>query len=345
MMKRDARSLDHRTLEEMRRLAVKRILSGERQADVARSLEVNSNSVWRWIHTFRTDGEHALESRKSSGRPSTLTEQQTERLRRIIIGKNPQQLNFGPALWTLTLVGELIERLFNVVLHKTTIARILHNMGLTPQKPVRRAFQRDEKECRHWMTDEFPRIVRQAKKRQSTMLFVDETGIHEDGPIGQTWGTRGDTPVVRVTGSRRRVNVISAISPRGRLWFRCYGGTLKAPLFLEFLKALMHDFRKPLDLVIDRHPAHQAAMVKRWISERKSHIRIHFLPGYAPDLNPDEHVWTKLKGMFRRDPVHLDEDFADAVRISMEEIKEDRKLVKAFFNHPEVAYVKEALKW
>jgi transposase len=86
--------------------------------------------------------------------------------------------------------------------------------------------------------------------------------------------------------------VISAISPRGRLWFRCYFGTLTAPRFLGFLKALRHDFRKPVDVIMDRHPSHIAAMVKKWVGAQGRRFRIHFLPGYAPDLNPDEHVWT-----------------------------------------------------
>ena len=83
-------------------------------------------------------------------------------------------------------------------------------------------------------------MVRQMQQRQSTLLFEDETGVHEDGPVARTWGVRGQTPVVRVTGQRDRVSVLSAISPRGRLWFRCYRGTLNAPRFIGFLTALLH---------------------------------------------------------------------------------------------------------
>lgn len=345
MQARDARSLDHRTLEEMRRLAVKRVLAGEPQAQVARSLEVHPHSVWRWVESYRTRGQDALASRKATGRPPTMSPAQHSRLVKIIIGKNPQQMNFGPALWTVPLVKELIEQMFGVVMHPVTVTRLLGRLGLTPQKPVKRAFKRDEEKCERWMSVDFPRIVRESKKRQSTLLFVDETGVHEDGPIGQTWGAKGRTPVIRVVGTRRRTNVISAISPRGRLWFRCYGGTLTAPRFLEFVKALLHDLRKPLDVIMDSHPSHVAKMLKKWVEENKRRIRVHFMPGYSPELNPDEHVWTHLKGLFRRDPVHLDEDFADAVRVSMEEIKSDKGLVQAFFKHPEVAYIREALGW
>lgn len=345
MAERDARSLDHATLEEMRRLAVKRVLAGETQQDVARSLEVHFQTVAKWMAWYRAQGEEGLSSTPATGRIPTLSDRQLERLRKVILGKNPQQLNFGPALWTLPLVGDLIERLFGVVLHKTTVARILGRLGLTPQRPQRRAFGRDDLECLLWMEDEFPRIVREARRRQSTLLFGDETGVHEDAPIGTTWGEQGETPVVEVTGTRRRANVISVISPRGRLWFRSYRGTLRAPGFIRFLRALLHDFRKPIDLVVDRHPAHRAASVRRFVHENRKRLRIHELPRYAPDLNPDEHVWSYLKGLFRRDPVQLDQDFAKAVTASMKSIQRDPELVRSFFHHPEVRYVREALGW
>ena len=342
---RDARSLDHRTLEEMRRLAVCKILQGDTQRNLARTLQVHEGTVSKWMNWYRDEGDEGLTSSKCTGRKPTLNKRQLARLQRIIIGRNPHQLNFGPALWTLGLVTELVERLYQVVLHKTTVSRILHNLGLSPQKPVRRAFQRDELECLLWMEHEFPRIVKEAHRRQSTLLFQDEAGIHEDGPVGTTWGTKGETPVAEGSGTRRRTNVISALSPRGRLWFRCYRGSLKAPGFIAFLKALLHDFRKPIDLILDRHPAHVAASVRRFVQENRRRIRLHFLPGYAPNLNPDEHVWSYLKGMFRRDPVHLDEDFAKSVSLSMRQIQRDRELVRSFFDHPEVMYVKEALHW
>lgn len=343
--RRDARSLPHDVLEEMRRLAVQRALAGETQTEIARSLDVHHDSVSKWVCAYRADGDAALVSTKAAGPESKLTESQIDKLRRIIIGKNPRQLNFGVNLWTVPIIGDLIEKLFHLRLHDTTVWRMLHRIGLTPQKPVRRAFQRDHAEILEWTTSTFPAIVREARRKQATLLFLDETGVHEDGPIGTTWGERGKTPMVLTTGMRRRVNVISAISPRGRLWFRCFTGTLTAPRFLEFLVDLLADTSKSIVLVMDRHPAHRAAMVRRFLLANKRRITVHFLPGYAPELNPDEHVWSALKGMFRRDTVEQDERFDSAVDKAMATIKESRPLVRSFFGHPEVAYVRQALKW
>jgi transposase len=342
MEKRDARSLDHRTLEEMRRLAVQRVLTGETQQSVAKSLQVHGQTVWKWMDQYRRRGQKGLESRKSEGPEPRLTKTQRRLLFKLIVEKTPMQLKFPYALWTLPLVQELIIQRFGVVLHRTTVGRMLRSMGLSPQKPTRRAFERDERDCARWADETFPEIAVQIRKRQSALLFGDEAGVHEDGPIARTWGQRGRRPIVRVTGRRRRVNVISAISPRGRLWFRCFKGNLTAQLFIQFLDALLHDVRGPIDLVLDKHPAHVAAATRRFILEHPR-LRVHFLPSYAPDMNPDEHVWGYLKGLFRREPLAVAEDLDSAVHNSMEQIQGDKPLVRSFFEHPEADYVLRAI--
>jgi len=341
---RDARSLDHRTLEEMRRLAVSRVVGGEQQIEVARSLGIHEDTVWKWMRTYRRKGANGLARKTGAGRHPTLSARQQKRLFRLIVGYTPQQLRFPFALWSLPVVQHLIEREFGVALSKSTVARTLSRLGLTPQVPTRRAFQRDDAACLRWAQEEFPAVVRAMKRRQATLLFGDEAGVHEDGPVARTWGLRGQRPVVRVSGQRRRVNVISAISPRGRLWFRCFKGTLTALRFIEFLKALLRDVRGPVELVLDKHPAHVAAATRRFVLANPR-LRVHYLPGYAPDMNPDEHVWGHLKRLFRRQPIEAGEDLDSAVHESMDQIRADRSLVKTFFLHPETTYVRDALHW
>jgi hypothetical protein len=231
MARRDARSLDHATLEEMRRLAVKRVVEGgDAQVAVARSLEVHPVTVAKWVGTYRRRGEAGLARRIGPGSAAAAHAEAT-----------------GAAA---------------PVDHRSHAAAVPLPVRAV-ERPVRRAFTRDDEACRRWAETEFPAVVRQMQRRQSTLLFEDETGVHEDGPVARTWGARGQTPIVRVTGQRDRVNLLSAISPRGRLWFRCYRGTLNAPRFIGFLTALLHDVRGEIDLVLDRHPAHVAAATRR----------------------------------------------------------------------------------
>lgn len=345
MEKRDGRSLDHETLAELRRLGVARVLAGERQTDVAHALQMTRTTVVRWMMAYRAGGEAALEAKEIPGRPSTLSEKDKERLKTIILGKDPRQLGFGMALWTVRLVAQVIEQEFDVVLHETTVSRMLHSMGLVPRKPTRRAFARDDDECLAWAQNAFPEIVRTVKRKQATLLFLDETGVREDAPVGTTWSERGKRPVVRVKGTRNRTNVISAIAPQGRLWFRCFQKNLNSETFIGFLDALLHDLRGHIVIVMDKHPAHVSAATRRFIKERSNRLTVHFLPAYAPDMNPDEHVWAHLKGLYRSEPLAQDESLAVSVQTAMEKIADDRRLVRAFFDHPAVAYVKSALKW
>ena len=345
MSKRDARSLDHKASAELRRTAVRLVLEGQTQRAAARAVDVHEMTVSKWMTAYRAKGEALFEARQAPGAAPKLTDRQVAALRRTIVGKNPDQLNFGVRLWTLPVLAQLVEAKFGVVLHATTIMRLLHRIGVTPQKPVRQAFQRDVEEVRTWTTETFPKVVREMQRKQATLLFVDETGVHEDHAVGTTWAAKGRTPVVRVSGVRRRANVISALSPRGRLWFRCYRGTLNATRYVEFLRALLHDIRGPVVLVHDRHPAHRAAAVRRFLRANARRLSIHELPSYAPDLNPDEHVWSQLKGWFRRDPLRKDEEFHGAVKDAMSAIASNRGLVRSFFGHPAVAYVRQALKW
>lgn len=346
MSKRDARSLDHKASAELRGTAVRMVeLEGKTQRETARVLDVHEMTVSKWMAAFREHGEKLFEAKQAPGARPKLGDRQVAALRRVIVGKNPDQLNFGVGLWTLPVIAQLVESKFGIVLHATTIMRLLHRIGVTPQKPVRRAFQRDDRAVRQWTTETFPEIVRHAKRKQATLLFADETGVHEDHAVGTTWGAIGKTPVVRVSGSRRRANVISALSPRGRLWFRCYRGTLTATRYVEFLTALLHDVRGRIVLIHDRHPAHVAAAVRRFIRANARRLSVFELPSYAPDLNPDEHVWSQLKGWFRRDPLRKDEEFHGAVESTMSEIASDQKLVRSFFGHPAVAYVRKALGW
>jgi transposase len=342
---RDARTLKRDALQELRRMGVEMVLNGEPQTVVAERLGVDRTTVVRWMMAYRAGGWDALEVKARPGRPPKLTEAQRARLREIVVSKNPRQLGFGMALWTITLVARVIESEFDVVLHVSTVSRILERMGLVPRKPIRQAFQRCSEECEHWVTTGFPEAVEEARRKQACLLFLDEAGVHANAPVGTTWAEKGTRPVVRVTGSRQRTNVISAVTPHGRLWFRCFEGNLNSKRYCEFMEALLRDMRGHIVLIQDRHPSHTSAATRRWFQEHSNRITVHFLPAYAPDLNPDEHVWSYLKGLFRRSPLAQGERLPEAVEELMENIRHDRRLVRSFFDHPAVTYVKQTLKW
>jgi hypothetical protein len=100
---------------------------------------------------------------------------------------------------------------------------------------------------------------------------------------------------VATSGQRQRVNAISAVNPRGAFWYAVYTGRFTAVRFIEFLGAFLRTRRRPVFLVVDGHPAHRAKDVTQYVQSLRGRLELHFLPGYAPELNPDEFVWNHLR--------------------------------------------------
>lgn len=336
---RDARSLDHTQLERIRHAAVADVLGGKSQVSTAKKYGVHPATVWKWMDMYNRSGEGALASTKAPGpKPKLNAEQQIE-VKQIVIGKLPSDFGFGTPLWTLPIIRSVIKSELGTALHPTNVGRTLRRLGLTPQKPTRESTKQDIEKVDRWKTEDFPKIVQDAKDKNATILFEDESQIREDALVGTTWGEKGKRPVVKVAGTRRRINVISAISPQGRLWFRCYQDSLDSSLFISFLAAILVAIPGHVCLIMDGHPAHVSAATKAFVESRKDRLTIYLLPAYAPKVNPDEHVWSYLKGLFRQSPFEADEDIEGSVAATLRRLQRDKERVRAFFEHPETQYI------
>src|SRR5712691_3994304 len=306
-MKRDGRTLDHNTLEEIRMMAVERVREGEAPSVVIASYGFSRPVIYRWLRQARGRGHglRALRSRKGTGRPRRLTPKQEQQLFRWINGKDPRQHGFDFGLWTRLVVRKLIREKFGVNLGVTAVGKLLAKLGLTPQKPLKRAYERDPAAIEAWKRDTYPSIAGRAKKRGAEIYFWDESGFRADVVQGTTWGVKGQTPIVAVPGTRQSVSAASAVNARGGFWFVTYKGGMGAELFIEILKALMRRRKKPLYLILDSLPAHKAKIVQDYVASTKGRLELHFLPGYAPELNPDELVWISYeKNGDRKEPTH-----------------------------------------
>lgn len=341
-MKRDGRQLDHKTLEEIRKMAVERVREGEKPSEVIASYGLHRSVIYRWMKAAagRGKGLRALASRKATGRPPKLTAQQERQVVRWINGKNPMQHGFDFGLWTRQIVRELVQRKFGVTLSLASIGAMLARRGLTPQKPLQRAYQRDPEAIERWRRETYPAIARRARREKADIYFWDESGFRADAVQGTTWGLKGQTPVVQVPGQRQSISAASAVSAKGAFWFATYKGALSGELFIELLKQLMYRRKKPLHLVIDGLPAHKKAVVRDYVASTRGKLTLHFLPGYAPELNPDELVWSHAKrtGNARR-PLQAGEKLEERMSAQLAEIGNNRRLVRSFFKHPSVAYI------
>jgi transposase len=343
-MKRDGRKLDHRALEAIRKMAVERVREGEKPSQVIGSYGFSRTVIYRWLKAAKGRGKglRALNSRQGTGRPRKLTEAQERQVFRWINGKNPRQYQLDGVLWTRAIVRELIQREFGVSLSLASVGALLSRLGLTVQKPLQRAYQRDPEAIERWKRETYPAIAKEAKETQADLYFWDESGFRADAVHGKTWGVKGQTPVVEVPGQRQSISAASAVSLKGAFWFSTYTGGLSGELFVEFLKKLMRHRKKPLHLVLDSLPAHKAPMVKDYVTSTNGKLTLHFLPGYAPELNPDELVWSHVKrtGVAKR-PLQKGEKLEPKIHEQLAQIQHNPKLVRSFFQHPDVSYISD----
>jgi len=340
-MKRDGRKLDHKTLEELRLMAMQRVSEGEAASAVMRSFGFCRTTIYKWQRKAKgRKGLQALRSSPASGRPRTLSAAQERRVLGWVNGKDPRQYGFDFGLWTRQTVAQLIEDKFGVRLSLAATGQVLARLGLTPQKPLQRAYERDPGAIAAWKTEVYPKLAARAKRRGGDIYFWDESGFSANAVHGRTWGRKGHTPVVAMPGKRQQVSAASAVNAKGAFWFATYQGGMTADLFIGMLELLMRRRRKPLFLVLDSLPAHKAKLVKAYVEAAKGRLELHFLPGYAPDLNPDELVWNYMKrtGAARR-PLGAGESLQDTIEADMFAIKRNPALVRSFFGAPCVAYI------
>jgi transposase len=339
MREADGRKLSHATLEELRIRAVKRVEAGESPEDVIRTLGFSRPRIYEWLAAYREGGVEALRAKPVPGRPMKLSAKALRWVYETVTTKSPMQMKFEFALWTRAVIGVLIRERFDVRLSEVSVGRLLRKLGLSPQRPLARAYQRDPQLVDTWMREDYPAIVREAKRCGAHIYFADEASVRSDYHSGTTWGKVGQTPVVQRTGARFKVNVISAVSPRGQLRFMCQQGRLTAPVFIEFLTRLLVNEPAPVFLIVDGHPVHRSAAVKRFVAATQGRLRLFHLPPYAPDLNPDELVWNHLKHhkigkLAIAGPDHLKRRIIGFLRA----LQKMPALIRSLFHHPSVRY-------
>ena len=347
MRSRDARRLPQAAQEELRRRAVALVAEGRAQTEVARLLDVSRQSVNEWVAAHRRGGEQALAARtrgRRRGEKTVLAPRQQAQIAKAIREKNPDQLRLPGFLWTRALVCELIERRFGITVTEKTAARYLRVWGFSPQKPARRAFEQDPDAVREWLEERYPLIEARAYREKARILWADEMGLRSDHTAGRSWSPVGQTPVIEGTGQRFGANVVSAISNKGHLQFMVFKQRFTGPVFIEFLTRLVRQAGgQKVILILDGHPVHHAAKVRRWVEAHAEEIELEFLPGYSPELNPTEllNQDVKTNALGRQRP-HSQNELMDETRSYLRSTQRRPRLVARYFDGKHVSYAKAA---
>ena len=340
MKKLDGRAISPKAMEEIRIRAVQCVQNGESPEVVISALGFSRACIYNWLARYRSGGWQALHTGQRSGRPKKLSGSQIKWLYKTIRDKDPQQLKFKFALWTRSMIGDLIKRQFGTKLSLTSVGRLLHQLGFACQKPLFRAYQRDADLVKQWKEDVFPNIQKRAKKEGAVILFQDESGIRSDFHSGKTWALKGRTPIIETTGARFGLNMMAAITPRGEMNFMIVHGTVRADQVCEFLKRLMKGREKKVFLIWDGHPTHKSKKVKECVASFDGRLEIFLLPSYSPDLNPIEQLWHHTKGNgVGRKVISGPDQLKSAVINRLRSLQKLPKKIASFFRHPDCAYI------
>ena len=328
--------------EDLRRKAVQAVLDGDEVKKTAKLLGVTRQALHRWLRLYHESGEQALAAGKKGRSKSCgmLEPWQCALVVRTISDKCPEQLKLpGFWLWTRDAVKLLIKTRFGIDMSVSTVGRYLRRWGLTPQKPARRAYQRDSKACQRWMNEEYPTIREQAKREKATILWADECGFRSDHQAGTSYSKRGKTPVIPAPGSRFGCNMVSAIDNSGHLYFKMFDGSFTAKVFIDFMKRLIKQSRRKVYLIVDNLSAHKCRVVTAWLEENRKSIRLFFLPKYSPDMNPDEYLNNDVKtnAVGRRRAKSRGELKAN-VATYLRSTQKQPEIVKRFFHEQHVKY-------
>ena len=310
--------------------------------EVAEVLKVSRASVFEWQKVYRAHGADALKTKKTRGPKSKLDDGQMSQLYRLIVGSDPRQLSFGMALWTRGMIQELILGQFGIRLSIVSVGNVLARLGMSPQRPLYRAYEQDPEKVAEWKEKTFPQIQARAKKEGAAIFFADEASVRTNYHAGTTWAPVGRTPVVAASGRTRSISMVSAISPRGELHFQVYESGIRKEEFLDFCKMLVTDVGHPVFLVVDNSQVHRARILKAYAEQSEGMLTIFFLPPYSPDLNPDEWVWKNVKhDNLGRTSAKSENELAQFASTALSKLREMPEKLRSFFGDPALRYIRD----
>lgn len=306
MKLRDGRKLSKDELHDRRKQAILLYKKGESRREIAKLLGIHRNAIGEWIAAWEEEGAKALKPRRrgvSKGTGRSLSPGQERFIRQRIVDKVPDQLKLPFALWTREAVSEFIFNVYDIRMPVRTVGDYLKRWGMSPQKPVKRAYQRSEPAVKKWLTEEYPAIKAKARVDGAEIQWADETGLQSGENRGRSFSLVGKTPVRRHKGRIEKANMISSVTNQGKLRFMFYEERFTQHVLMKYLKRLIKDAAgRPLVIILDNHPSHHGKALKSWVKENSKKITLHYLPSYSPDLNPDEFLNCDLKYQIAKRP-------------------------------------------
>jgi transposase len=344
MEKQDGRKLSKTALEERRRIIIRMKENGGSPSEIVAATGCSRQTIYSLWNKWRRSKykEKAVEVKKC-GRPlgygRTLTKMQEKEIQKVITDKYPDQLKLDFALWTREAVKLVIRHKYDIDMPIRTVGEYLKRWAYTPQKPVRYAYERDGEKVQEWLENTYPEIKKRAKREKADMYWGDETTVKACDVRGRGYAPRGKTPVVNRTEKKENVSMVSAITNKGKIYWKLHEGSVNAEKFKEFVERLVRGKKRKVFLILDNAKTHHSKILTGWVEENKKRVALFYLPSYSPDLNPDEHVNADVKyGVGSKTPKRTKEGLREATEEHMDMLRRTPKRIKRYFLDPAIAY-------
>jgi len=337
---KDARKIPDEVMSYLRKIAVRAIEDKDYSPElIADAFGISRTAIYDWLRRYRRYGYSALETRQSPGSPCIITEEMDWWLKDTVCHHTPMDFGYDTVLWTREILAELLREKYGIDVGGSTVSLHLKRLGLSYRKPWFRANEQDPRKVEHFLHDTFPRIQRLAEKTGADIAFEDEAGVGLQTHSGKTWGEVGKTPEVPVTGKRGGYNMLSAVTASGALRFSIQDGKIDSEKYIAFLKQLLQGRTTPIILIADRASFHHSKKVRDFVRSNRKKIRVYFLPGYSPEMNPDEQVWNVVKSKkIGKKSVKTKSELKKKVDSALRSLQHKTERVKSFFMLPFTKY-------
>jgi transposase len=343
MEKLDLRTLRDEELCMVRKQVVRlkaQGFSGKRIEEMTGVLENQVSRIWK---TYQSGGMSALKPKargRKHGEHTLLSQAQESEICRLIIDRTPEQYKMRFMLWTREAVSNLCWQLYRIKVSLRSVTNYLKRWGFTCQRPTKKAYFADNVKVVRFMKEEYPAIASRAKAEGAEIYWGDETGIDNQEHYQRGFAPKGQPPVLLVQSKRERLNMLSAITNKGKVRFMMFDETMNQKRLIEFMRRMISDVPQKVFFILDNLRVHHGKLVKAWLEKHKDRIEVFYLPPYSPQLNPDEYLNHALKldvhlgvaPRTKRDIRHKAESF-------VRKLQWDAEKVMAFFRHPDVGYL------
>ena len=272
--------------------------------DICNRYEAAGGKAPRDAHCGRTTGDDRL-----------LDAAQETAVRKLITDKTPDQLKMPYALWTRPAMSRLIEQRFGIRLPARTMGLYLARWGFTPQKPMKKAYEQSPAAVKKWLDEDYPVITARAKAEGVEIHWGDGSGLRSDDVRGR------------------------GFAPKGQMRWRIFDGALNANILIDFLRRLIKAAKKKVFLILDNLRVRHAKPVKAWLAEHAQEIELFYLPGYSPELNPDEMANADIKqAVTKLAPARTKLQLVKATARHLRSVQRQPERIRKYFEHGPVRY-------